>query len=93
MTLEFFPPDLERFPAITLGLEVAKLGGTAGAVLNAANEVAVEAFLNHQLPFHQITTVCQAVLEQHQYTQIPTLEQLLAADEWGRKETQKWISR
>jgi 1-deoxy-D-xylulose-5-phosphate reductoisomerase len=93
LRLEFFPPDAERFPAISLGLEVARIGGTAGAILNAANETAVEAFLNHQLPFHQITTVCQSILEQHNYEHTPTPEQLWAADRWGREETKKWISR
>jgi len=93
MTLEFFPPDFERFPALRLGLEVATAGGTAGAVLNAANEVAVEAFLQEKLPFHQITTVCQSILHHHHHEPRPTLAQLMAADRWARLETQKWISR
>jgi 1-deoxy-D-xylulose-5-phosphate reductoisomerase len=93
MTLEFFPPDFERFPALRLGLEVAAQGGTAGAVLNAANEVAVEAFLQEKLPFHQITTVCQSILQHHNHESRPTFAQLTAADRWARLETQKWISR
>jgi len=93
MTLEFFPPDFERFPALQLGMEVAAKGGTAGAVLNAANEVAVEAFLQEKLPFHQITTVCQSVLHHHHHEHRPTFAQLMAADRWARLETQKWISR
>lgn len=91
--LEFLPPDPERFPAIDLGLEVARLGGTAGAVMNAANEVAVHAFLSHQLPFHKITSICQFILKQHNYERTPTFAQLLAADRWGREETKKCISR
>ena len=93
MTLEFFPPDFERFPALQLGMEVAAQGGTAGAVINAANEVAVEAFLQEKLPFHQITTVCQSVLHHHNHERRPTFTQLMAADRWARSETQKWISR
>ena len=93
MTLEFFPPDFERFPALQLGMEVAAQGGTAGAVLNAANEVAVEAFLQEKLPFHQITTVCQSILQHHNHEHRPTFAQLMAADRWARLETQKWISR
>ena len=93
MTLEFFPPDFERFPALQLGLEVAAQGGTAGAVLNAANEIAVEAFLQEKLPFHQITTVCQSILQHHNHEQSPTFAQLMTADRWARLETQKWISR
>ncbi len=93
MTLEFLPPDFERFPALKLGLEVAAQGGTSGAVLNAANEVAVAAFLREQLPFHQITTVCQSILHHHNHERRPTFAQLMAADRWARLETQKWISR
>jgi 1-deoxy-D-xylulose-5-phosphate reductoisomerase len=93
MTLEFLPPDFERFPALKLGLKVAKDAGTCGAVLNAANEVAVAAFLQERLPFHKITTVCQSILEHHNHERRPTFEQLLAADRWARLETEKWISR
>ncbi|MDR1493049.1 MAG: 1-deoxy-D-xylulose-5-phosphate reductoisomerase [Planctomycetaceae bacterium] len=92
-SLEFFPPDLERFPALRLGLEVAEQGGTAGAVLNAVNEVAVDAFLQEQLPFHKITTVCQTILNHHKHERRPTLEQLQAADHWAREETKTWLSR
>lgn len=92
MTLDFSPPDFERFPALRLGLEVAEQAGTCGAVLNAANEVAVEAFLQERLPFHKITTVCQSILEHHNHERRPTLAQLLAADRWARLETEKWIS-
>jgi 1-deoxy-D-xylulose-5-phosphate reductoisomerase len=92
-SLEFFPPDMERFPALRLGLEVAEQGGTAGAVLNAVNEVAVNAFLQEQLPFYKITTVCQTILNHHQYERHPTFEQLQAADRWAQKETKKWLSR
>ncbi|MCL2622113.1 MAG: 1-deoxy-D-xylulose-5-phosphate reductoisomerase [Planctomycetaceae bacterium] len=91
MTLEFFPPDFERFPALRLGQEVAAAGGTAGAVLNAVNEVAVEAFLQEKLPFHQITTVCQSILQHHHHEPRPTFAQLMAADRWARLETQKWV--
>jgi len=91
-SLEFFPPDFERFPALRLGLEVAEQGGTAGAVLNAANEIAVDAFLHENLSFHKITTVCQTILNHHNYLHSPTLEQLKSADSWARKETKKWLS-
>ena len=91
-SLEFSPPDFDRFPALRLGLEVVEQAGTSGAVLNAANEVAVEAFLQGRLPFHKITTVCQSILEHHNHERRPMLEQLLAADRWARLETEKWIS-
>ena len=63
--LEFEPPDEDRFPALRLGHEVARSGGTSGAVLNAANEAAVARFLAGTLRYHQIVPCCQAVLENH----------------------------
>jgi 1-deoxy-D-xylulose-5-phosphate reductoisomerase len=90
-TLEFYPPDFERFPALALGLEVAQVAGTAGSVVNAANETAVEAFLNGKLEFQKITEVNRSILEHHQYEQHPTLEKILEIDAWARKETEKWI--
>ena len=91
-TLEFLPPDLDRFPALSLGFEVAAQGGTSGAVLNAANESAVDAFLNRELSFTDIATACQQILEQHEFIADPTLEQLMACDQWARQELGKWIS-
>ncbi|MDR0871453.1 MAG: 1-deoxy-D-xylulose-5-phosphate reductoisomerase [Planctomycetaceae bacterium] len=92
LTLDFYPPDLERFPAISLGLEVAEIAGTAGAVVNAANEVAVAAFLNGTVPFLKIVEVCRSVLAHHQYEQRPTLEKLLELDSWARKETERIVN-
>ncbi|MDR1923654.1 MAG: 1-deoxy-D-xylulose-5-phosphate reductoisomerase [Planctomycetaceae bacterium] len=90
--LEFYPPDLERFPAIKLGFKIADTAGTTGVVVNASNETAVAAFLNGKLPFHDIVTVCNAVLENHNFEQSPTLSRLFELDNWARKETEKWIS-
>ncbi|MBW3596588.1 MAG: 1-deoxy-D-xylulose-5-phosphate reductoisomerase [Planctomycetes bacterium] len=91
MCLEFEPPDLERFPALGLGYEAARRGGTAGAVLNAANEAAVAAFLERRLPFHKIVPACRAVLACHNYDAHPSLSQLLELDGWARKEVAHWI--
>ena len=90
-TFEFHPPDFERFPAIPLGLEIINTGGTAGAVVNAANETAVAAFLDGKLPFRNIVKICESVLHNHNFEPHPTLAQLLAIDCWGRKEAEKWI--
>jgi len=90
-TLEFHPPDFDRFPAIPLGLEVVAAGGTAGAVVNAANEAAVSAFLDGKLPFQDIVEVCKSVLHNHHFEPHPTLEQLLTLDRWARKEAEKWM--
>ena len=86
------PVDEDRFPAIRLGREVASRGGSCGAVVNAANETAVEAFLSGRLPFHKIVAACQAVLGYHQFEAHPTLDRLFELDAWARKETLKWIS-
>ena len=90
--LSFLPPDLERFPAIELGFEVIKMAGTSGAVLNAANEAAVDAFLNQQIGFNDIVTSCREVLEQHYFDPFPELADVLEADRWARLEISKWIT-
>ena len=89
----FEQPDRETFPALDLGYEVAARGGTAGAVLNAANEAAVEAFLARRLPFLDIPRACRAVLDAHPFDSRPTLDGLLAADRWARQEVRRWTSR
>ncbi|MGL6195417.1 MAG: 1-deoxy-D-xylulose-5-phosphate reductoisomerase, partial [Thermoguttaceae bacterium] len=88
-SLEFIPIDPERFESFGLGLEVARAGGTAGVVLNAANEAAVDAFLSEKLPFYKITGVVRKILENHDFEQHPTLSRLFELDTWARKETSK----
>jgi 1-deoxy-D-xylulose-5-phosphate reductoisomerase len=90
MHLDFEPPDPERFGALALGLEVARAGGTAGAVLNAANEAAVAEFRAGKLPFTEIVPRCRAVLEQHHFEPRPSLERLLELDRWARQEVIGW---
>lgn len=84
--LTFEEPDTERFPAITLARQAGEVGGTLPAVLNAANEVAVEAFVNRRLRFTDITETVRRTMARHQVVSHPTLEQILAADTWARKE-------
>jgi len=91
LRLDFEPPDEVRFPALRLGREVAKRGGTAGAVLNAANEAAVAHFLAGRLRFSQITAACERILEKHDFNSAPTLEQLHQLDQWARSEVNTWI--
>jgi 1-deoxy-D-xylulose-5-phosphate reductoisomerase len=93
LMLEFYPPDMERFPALPLGLEVAEVAGTAGAVVNAANETAVAAFLENRLAFQDIVKICRSVLEHHHYEQRPTLSRLLELDQWARKEAELQIGK
>jgi len=90
MTLEFQPPDLDAFPALQLGFDAAQRGGTCGAVLNAANETAVERFLDADIRFDQIPQLCKDVLCHHDFDARPTLESLQAVDVWSRKEAQRW---
>jgi len=92
MQLEFEPPDFERFPALPLGIEAARMGGTAGAVLNAANEAAVAGFLNGELKYLEIVPACRDVLDHHNFDPSPSLDQLIALDGWARREVTHWIS-
>lgn len=91
--LEFEEPDLTRFPALALGYRVAECGGTAGAALNAANEVAVGAFLDGRIRLTDIVRCVGAVLERHTVRQSPALEDILAADAWAREEAKKCLAR
>jgi 1-deoxy-D-xylulose-5-phosphate reductoisomerase len=89
-TLHFEAPDRETFPALDLGFEVARRGGTCGAVLNAANEAAVSRFLVGEIGFLEIARCCRAVLDAHHYEPAPTLDGLLAFDRWARQEVARW---
>ena len=91
MQLDFLPPDFERFGALRLGLDVARSGGTAGAVLNGANEAAVAAFLEGQIGFNEIVPACGSVLENHNFDPNPTLAQVLELDRWAREEVLRWV--
>ncbi len=84
--MHFESPDGERFPALRLGHEVAARGGTAGAVLNAANESAVQMFRDGAISFGEITTSVERVLDRHDWKSDPTLEDLMRADAWARDE-------
>jgi 1-deoxy-D-xylulose-5-phosphate reductoisomerase len=86
MELRFEPPDFERFGALQLGLEAAAAGGTAGAVLNGANEGAVAEFLGGRLPFHKIVPACKSVLANHDFNPSPSLDEVFEADRWARQE-------
>ncbi len=89
--LEFEPADPERCPALSLGYDCARRGGTSGAVLNAANEAAVEAFLQGELHFTEIVPACQSALDMHNFDPEPTLERLEELDRWARQEVARWV--
>ena len=87
--LEFHEPDAARFPCITLAYDALRTGGTMPAVLNAANEIAVAAFLKEQIKFGQIPELIRAACEAHEAQPVNDLETVLHADEWARQ----WVSR
>jgi 1-deoxy-D-xylulose-5-phosphate reductoisomerase len=82
--LDFEAPDVDRFPALRLAREAAEAGGTAPAVLNAANEFAVAAFLDGRLGFAGVPEIIESVLERHENAVATTLEAVLGADRWAR---------
>jgi 1-deoxy-D-xylulose-5-phosphate reductoisomerase len=88
-SLTFEEPDVERFPAIELARRAGEVGGTLPAVLNAANEIAVEAFVNRKINFPQITHAVRRVMDAHKTVSHPGLEQILEADAWARREAGK----
>ena len=86
--LSFEDPDLERFPCLGLAQAAARAGGTVPAVLNAANEIAVAAFLGRRLNFARIAAVIESVLQQHEAGPVRSLADALAADAWARERAQ-----
>ncbi len=82
--LTFEPPDFQRFPAISLAYEALRNGGTAPAVLNAANEEAIQHFMGQKIKFNQIAQLVEKALSRHEPTVDPDLDEILAADLWAR---------
>ena len=85
-SLNFEAPREDIFPALRLARHAGETGGTLPAVMNAANEVAVEAFLNQRITFPEIWRSVERVMERHAVTEHPTLEQIIEADAWARRE-------
>jgi 1-deoxy-D-xylulose-5-phosphate reductoisomerase len=83
-SLTFDQPDLDTFPCLNLAIETARKGGTYPAVLCAVDEVAVELFLSQRIKFTDIANLIEQVLEYHQAVACPTLEEIMAADDWAR---------
>ncbi len=91
--LDFEAPDLERFPCLAFAYEALREGGTAPAILNAANEVAVEAFLARRLPFLEIPRVIAATRESVAVTCGESLQDILQADAEARSFASAWVAR
>ena len=85
--LNFEPPREDVFPALRLARHAGETGGTLPAVMNAANEVAVEAFLHQRITFPEIWRCVERVMERHTVTEHPTLDQIIEADAWARRVT------
>src|SRR5438034_3447244 len=89
--LELFTPRYDDFPALNLPRHAGEAGGTLPAVMNAANEVAVAAFLNRQIRFPQIWKTVAQVMDRHQTVAHPDLDAILAADKWARTEAARFV--
>ena len=85
-SLTFEEPDTERFPALNLARRAGEVGGTLPAVLNAANEVAVEAFCNRRITFDHIPQLVARTMKRHEVLPHPTLDQIIASDLWARSD-------
>ena len=90
-TLTFYEPDTDKFPALKLCYKALKKGGTAPCVLSAANEIAVEAFLDGKIGFMEIPTLAERVLSLHEIVDAERIQQVLEADNWARKVAAKEI--
>ncbi|MDO8691602.1 MAG: 1-deoxy-D-xylulose-5-phosphate reductoisomerase [Dehalococcoidia bacterium] len=91
-TLTFGEVEMGRYPCLRLALEAAAIGGTATAVLNAADEVAVQKFLAGEISFLDISRLVERVLDRHQAEAEPDLETILDADRWAREEARKAVN-
>ncbi len=90
--LEFFAPDTEKFPCVALAYDALRQGGTAPAVLNAANEVAVAAFLDEKIKFGDIPRLIGAACKAHTPRPASDLDTVLAADAWARRWVEQQIA-
>jgi 1-deoxy-D-xylulose-5-phosphate reductoisomerase len=87
-TLNFYPPDFDRFPCLRLAFEAARLGGTMPAVLNAANDIAVQAFLQGQIGFLDIPVVIEWTMNQHDTVPLTDIATAMEADRWAREQAE-----
>ncbi len=88
-TLNFRRPDMERFKCLSLALAAAETGGSMPTVLNGANEIAVDAFLNHRIGFLQIPALIEKTMEAHESYSIGSIEEVMEADRWARETAKK----
>jgi len=89
--LSFYPPDEEKFPCLRLAFDACRKGSTMPAVLNAANEIAVHAFLEKTISFYDIPSVIEEVMNSHNTCAKPDIKAIVHADAWAREEASKII--
>jgi len=89
--LTFCKPDHDRFPCLGLGYESLRIGGTMPATMNAANEIAVEAFLNGGIRFTDIAEIIRSTMDVHTTKEIETVEDALEADHWAREKAESLV--
>ena len=89
-TFRFFKPEKNRFPCLELGYEAKRRGGTMPAVLNAANETAVNRFLKGAVRFVEIPKIIERVMSRHRPVSKPSLHQILEADFWARTQAEQY---
>lgn len=90
--LTFEEPDLKKYPSLALTYEALNAGGTMPCVLNAANEIAVEAFLNERITFMGIPAVVADTMAEHEVLKGETIEEVISASEWARKKAEEIIN-
>ena len=90
--LTFEAPDFERFPCLKLAMDAMEMGQTMPAVLNAANEIAVQAFLDELIPYKDIAEIIRMVMQNHSPVSLHELQNVLDADHWAREEATKLIT-
>lgn len=91
-TFTFEDPDVKKFPCLSLAYKACEAGGTLPAVLNAANEKVVDAFLNSHLSFDKIPEIIDRVMDAHSIVSSPELSDILEADRWAREQTNDQIA-
>lgn len=89
--LTFFKPDLDKFECLKLAFEAAKVGWSMPCVMNAANEVAVAAFLNKKIKFLDISKIVESVMNQHKVKELNNLEDVFELDKWARSKAEEKI--
>ena len=90
-SLTFRKPDHDMFPCLLYAYEAIRTGGTLPAVLNAANEIAVYAFLDNKIGFSDIPVVIRKIVEGHTVKQLPDLAEVLEADRWAREKAKNYV--